>query len=83
MAESSRKNDLFATLAVAILLIGTATGSGIAMFVLSATTLALMVVFNRKELKRKEYRSGCTSGCASGSFNSICHCQCSHATVIL
>ena len=58
MAASSRKDDLFATLAVVILLIGTATGSGIAMFVMSVITLALMVVFYRKEIRREEYRSG-------------------------
>ena len=58
MAASSRKDDLFATLAVVILLIGTATGSAKAMIVMSSIALALMVVFNRKQLRIKKFRNG-------------------------
>jgi len=58
MAPSSHKDDLFASLGVVILLIGTATGSAVAMILISVIAMALMVVFNRKELRRKEYRNG-------------------------
>jgi 4-hydroxybenzoate polyprenyltransferase len=53
MRAFSRKDELFASLAVVVLLIGTATGSGIAMFVISAIALALMVVLTpRAQLRR-------------------------------
>ena len=72
MAAFSRKDDLFASLAVVMLLIGTATGSAIAMILISVIAMALMVVFNHKELKRREYRNGVLHGCARGG----CHCHC-------
>ena len=44
------KDDLFAAIAVVILLIGTATGSANAILVMSTILLAVMVVFYRKQL---------------------------------
>jgi hypothetical protein len=49
MAAFSSKDEMFSALAVAILLIGTATGSAIAIFVMSTITLSLMAVFYRKQ----------------------------------
>jgi large-conductance mechanosensitive channel len=46
----SRKDAFFSALAVAILVIGTATGSAIAMFVMSLIALLLAAVFHRKRL---------------------------------
>ena len=51
MGAFSCENGLFVALAAAILLIGTATGSANAMFVISAIGLALMVVFCRTRLR--------------------------------
>ena len=50
MGAFSCKNAVFAALAAAILLIGTATGSATAMFAISAIALALMMVFCRTRL---------------------------------
>jgi hypothetical protein len=58
MVACSRKDKLSACLFLGIILIGTATGSAMAMIFISATMLALMVVFHRKEFRGKEYRNG-------------------------
>ena len=67
----SRKDDIFASVGVAVLLIGTATGSAIAMFVLSAITLALMVVLYSEELRHKEYKHGILLALFVGAITSI------------
>jgi hypothetical protein len=48
--ELTRKDDLFAAMAVILLLIGTATGSANAMLIMSTVLLLLMVVLYRKQL---------------------------------
>jgi hypothetical protein len=48
--ELTRKDDLFAAMAVILLLIGTATGSAKAMLIMSTVLLLLMVVLYRKQL---------------------------------
>jgi hypothetical protein len=50
MAVFSRKDEMFSALVVALLLISTASGSAIALLVMSTIMLALMTVFYRKEL---------------------------------
>ena len=52
MGAFSCENGLFVALAAAILLIGTATGSANAMFVISAIALALMALFCRTRFRR-------------------------------
>lgn len=49
-AGVSRKDALFSVLAVTILLIGMATGSAMALLVMSLVGLALMAVCYRKQL---------------------------------
>ena len=53
MTTFSCKDAWYASLAAVILLTGTVTGSGIAMFVTCAIALALMLVFDRKQLRSK------------------------------
>ena len=50
MSNESRRDDLFGAIAVCALLIGTATGNGLAMMVISAAVLVVMQVFGRKRL---------------------------------
>ena len=52
MGAFSCENGLFVALAAAILLIGTATGSANAMFVISAIALTLMAPFCRTRFRR-------------------------------
>jgi len=54
MDTPSRKDDIFASLGAAVLLIGTATGSSKALLILSGASLVLMLVFglNRKRVTR-------------------------------
>ena len=54
MAALSRKDGLCASLAVAAIILGVASGNGIAMFVICAIALAPMVVFT----PRTQLRSG-------------------------
>lgn len=49
MTAISRKDGIFCALAVAVLLIGTATGSAIAMFAMSIIALSLATLFYRKQ----------------------------------
>lgn len=50
MDNLARKVDLFAPIAVVVLLFGTATGNAIAILVMSTFMLALMVVLYKKQL---------------------------------
>jgi hypothetical protein len=50
MSNESRRDDLFGAIAVCVLLIGTATGNGLAMAVISAAALVVMTVYGRKRL---------------------------------
>ena len=58
MLTESRRNDLIGAIAVAVLIIGTATGSGLAMLVMSLIALILIGVLFPKQLFHKELRSG-------------------------
>lgn len=51
-AALSRKGEMLSALAVVILLIGTATGSAIALLAMSMIGLSLMTVFYRKQFSR-------------------------------
>ena len=81
MAASSRKDDLFTSLSVVILLIGTATGSAKAMIVISAIALALMVVFNRKGFKEQGVQERCAFGCSRGGCHGHCDWHFSRAVL--
>ena len=50
MSNESRKDDLFGAIAVCVLLIGTATGSALAMLVMSVVALVAMTLYGRKRL---------------------------------
>src|SRR5262245_37812555 len=50
MPTDSRSDEMLGAIAVIILLIGTATGSAYAMLGMSATALALLAVFYRRQI---------------------------------
>ncbi len=52
MLTDSRRDDLFGTISVLVLLIGTATGNAIILFAMSLAALLLMVMFGRTRLGR-------------------------------
>ena len=52
MENNSRKDDLLGVLATAVLLIGTATGSAKAMFLLSGIVLVLLLLRGWAQAKR-------------------------------
>ena len=51
MTTSQKRDELFAALSVVGLLIGTATGSAIAIMAMSLTLLAIMAVFYRPQMR--------------------------------
>jgi len=51
MLTESRRNDLIGAIAVAVLIIGTATGSGLAMLVMSLIALILIGVLFPKQCR--------------------------------
>ena len=51
MVSLSRKDGVISAIAVAILVIGTATGSAIAMFVASVIALCMIPIFYREQFR--------------------------------
>jgi hypothetical protein len=56
MTPSDRRDELYAIIVVASLLIGTATGNAMTMLVLSAIALSVGVVFFRPRMKNSAMR---------------------------
>jgi hypothetical protein len=52
MENTSRRDDVLGALGTAVLLIGTATGSAMALFLLSGIVLILLLLFGRARAKR-------------------------------